>query len=117
MGMKPGKACRHAGCPVIVREGGYCLQHQKQQDVRYRQTWLRKEASEFYNSTAWKALRLKKLSIDPFCERCCIRGISRFAIDVHHILKRTDYPARALDITNLMSLCKECHTEIEKGKQ
>lgn len=116
MGIKPGRACSFAGCSQIVMDGFTCSNHKKQRETYYRQGSKRKEAALFYNSMAWKTLRLHKMTQNPFCEHCQANGVDKFAVDIHHVLKRTDYPTRALDITNLMSLCKECHTIIEKSK-
>jgi 5-methylcytosine-specific restriction enzyme A len=59
----------------------------------------------FYNSAAWKKIRLAKLARNPLCEKClCIK-----ATDVDHICSiRTGGDPLAWD--NLQSLCHACHS-------
>jgi 5-methylcytosine-specific restriction endonuclease McrA len=47
----------------------------------------------------------------PWCEECERNGIpiSRPAIDVDHIQPREKRPELSLTLSNLQSLCKECH--------
>ena len=62
----------------------------------------------FYVSIAWRRLRLYKLSQTPFCERCdCLK----VATEVHHIKEVKTNPEIRLDINNLESICKSCHSK------
>lgn len=63
----------------------------------------------FYGTKEWKTLRRYKLSLNPLCEHCKKEDIIKYAIDVDHIIDIQDDPSKRLDITNLQSLCKECH--------
>jgi 5-methylcytosine-specific restriction protein A len=45
---------------------------------------------------------------DPCCEDCLPRITP--AVDVHHIRKIADAPELRLVMSNLMSLCKPCHS-------
>lgn len=71
-----------------------------------------------YNSAQWQHTRLAKLQHSPLCERCLAEGRTTPASDVHHIVsfadKGDDMMRYALDIDNLMSLCKTCHGAIHE---
>ena len=81
----------------------------------------RSERNEIYQTSKWKQLRLSKLQQQPLCEICQSKGITKLAVDVHHIvsfMSTNDYLQRlhlAFDPDNLMSLCKECHQEIHNS--
>ena len=61
---------------------------------------------KFYTLSPWRKLRAYKLSITPFCERC-----NDLASEVHHVIERKIRPDLELNITNLESLCKTCHSK------
>jgi 5-methylcytosine-specific restriction endonuclease McrA len=61
----------------------------------------------FYTCNAWRKLREYKLSINTICEKNNCKNI---ATEVHHIKDRKDYPELELEIENLQSLCKPCHS-------
>lgn len=63
------------------------------------------EAKQFYNSSAWKKLRLSHLQDEPFCRSCGTHE----SLQVHHVKPRKDYPDDALDPENLQTLCNRCH--------
>jgi 5-methylcytosine-specific restriction endonuclease McrA len=72
----------------------------------------RDERQKFYLSKEWRNLREYKLSLDPYCYEC--KKNDRFvgAVHVHHIIDIADDPNKALNIKNLLSLCKACHSRI-----
>lgn len=83
-----------------------------------------KKVDPFYKSTAWKRLRLAALERDHYICQDCLRAKQngerirpRTATAVHHILPREQYPEKALEIENLISLCDACHNKRhpEKG--
>lgn len=66
----------------------------------------------FYQSRQWRQVRAKRLALDNFeCQLCKVDGKYHKAETVHHIEHVKDRPTRALDITNLVSLCKRCHNK------
>lgn len=77
----------------------------------------RKERMSIYNTQRWRNLREIKLTVDPICEECDKVGKVTPADDVHHIVSfmSTDNPVTrkhlAFDYNNLMSLCKQCHSD------
>lgn len=91
-----------------------------------RQTgeWVRKITAAsyrgwkaFYHTTAWKRKRRKILERDHnSCQRCRQRGRYRRAVTVHHVKHLKDVPELALEDSNLLSLCSECHEEMHPEK-
>jgi len=53
---------------------------------------------------AWTNLRKRWLMAQPSCQRCGKPGDH-----VHHIVPRCIAPLRTMDVTNLMTLCVDCH--------
>lgn len=69
-----------------------------------------KQVNPFYRTRAWKLIRAEALARDHhLCQRCLDRGILARAEAVHHIKPIDTHPDLALEITNLRSLCKQCH--------
>ena len=56
--------------------------------------------------------RIGKLQLDPVCEDCLAMKPERVteAVDVHHKIKISERPDLRLELSNLMSLCKSCHS-------
>jgi len=68
---------------------------------------------KFYQSKAWRNLRAYKLSLNPLCEN---ENCKNVATEVHHIKERKDFPELQLEINNLQSLCKPCHSTHTAGQ-
>lgn len=75
--------------------------------MRHNQTEIFKK---FYASKEWKATRLHMLSVNPFCARCKSNGVIKEGTDVHHITDLINDWSLRLTLTNLMTLCHECHS-------
>lgn len=73
---------------------------------------------KFYNSRPWRNLRLKALERDHHeCQMCKKNSkVNKivFANTVHHIKEVKDRPDLAMDLDNLISLCRKCHEEIHE---
>lgn len=54
---------------------------------------------------------MAKLMADPLCEDCMKAGHTEAANEAHHILKVATHPELRLDMDNLRSLCKSCHSK------
>lgn len=69
----------------------------------------------FYSSNEWIALRYEALK--QFGNRCmcCGRYAKEVPLHVDHILPRSLYPKRALDINNLQILCVDCNMAKSNG--
>lgn len=75
----------------------------------YKKEYSLKEQG-FYHSKAWRRLRLLALQRDHYlCQMCLQKGRITKATEVHHVEPVAVCPARALDLSNLMSLCWDCH--------
>ena len=72
----------------------------------------------FRNSYAWQQYRGEYKQIHPLCEDPFMTH--RFdrqkvaADDVHHIRPISQHPFLALCMDNLASLCRSCHSRVEK---
>lgn len=71
----------------------------------------------FYKTTAWRRIRVQALERDHYlCQKCLERHRLTRATEVHHILPLEDYPESALVLSNLMSLCWDCHEQTKHRK-
>ena len=79
-------------------------------------TDMRRLRQKAYNNADWRALRNTYIKMHPLCEECLKKGKVTPAQDVHHIkspFKNGEINYHLLlDIHNLMSVCKECHSNI-----
>ena len=71
-------------------------------------------AYPLYHSPAWERVRAQALARDHgLCQRCMSQGRVTPAVIVHHVRHLTPAnvsdPRVALDLGNLVSLCRECH--------
>jgi len=76
------------------------IESSKRYDPKYK---------KFYSSSAWKALRNKKIKDSPLCEHCMKRDIVKAATDIDHIIEIKDDFSMRLQYSNLQSLCRSCH--------
>ena len=77
------------------------------------------ERQKIYNTKRWRDLRILKLQQSPVCEICG----SIDNLQVHHIVSPfngyhspEEYDRLAYDITNLQTLCQQCHEKIHGKK-
>lgn len=114
----PVYPCRHPTCRAFVhRRGDGCPAHAGEaREVRaerhryYDQHARDPDAKEFYNSREWRDARAIKLATDPVCQRC----IRAWANTVHHVKPLRDCtPEERTADANLMSMCGDCHSQLE----
>lgn len=76
-----------------------------------------KEIVKFRNSKEWKNKRNEIGMRDKHLCRYCLKNnrIIYESIDVHHIIPLKNNFELRLDNNNLISLCRMCHEEAEKG--
>lgn len=66
----------------------------------------------FYHRTAWRRIRLLALQRDHYlCQKCLARKKITQATEVHHIIPLEEDPSLGLELSNLQSLCWNCHEE------
>lgn len=71
----------------------------------------------FYHSAEWKALRQEALERDfHLCQECKKRGIITPANTVHHIKPLRIDDARALQLSNLETVCGACHNKLHRER-
>lgn len=71
------------------------------------EVWQSRESERTFGaqrSSEWSSFRAKH--IKDFCELCLKKGIP---LELHHILKFSDYPNLELDHTNVVTGCRSCH--------
>jgi 5-methylcytosine-specific restriction protein A len=79
-------------------------------DRLYDKTRRDKQADRFYHSAAWLKLSKLKLTITPWCEPCKREKRYSPATIAHHVVPISEDPGRALDLDNLESVCRSCHS-------
>lgn len=77
---------------------------------------------KFYTTRAWRKARDAVLKESGgLCQICLSKGLIQPAVHVHHKVHLTpeniDDPMIALDSSNLMALCEECHAEQHRTKR
>jgi len=72
-------------------------------------------ARRLRSSETWKKVRRAQLRRFPICQRCEAQGRTTAAQEVHHIESVAARPDLVFVLENLMSLCRVCHVEIERG--
>lgn len=108
MPRKPKRPCSYPGCAALT-EGLYCEAHQKQVASQYNRYGRSPEMKRRYNG-AWPRIRRRFIEAHPLCEGCRREGRVTAAAEVHHILPLARGGTH--EDSNLMALCKECHSRI-----
>jgi 5-methylcytosine-specific restriction endonuclease McrA len=78
----------------------------------------RRRGDPFYKTARWRALRAwhlrrKPLCADPFGLHVA-RRMHVVATEVHHRLDRATRPDLALEASNMVSLCRPCHSRVTR---
>ena len=105
---KPKRPCSYLGCPKLT-DGRFCEEHAKLESRRYEK-YDRDPATRRRYGRAWKRVRERYIAAHPLCEKCREQGKLTPAQEVHHILPLSRGGTH--DESNLMALCKPCHSEI-----
>ena len=105
---KPKRPCSYPGCPKLT-DGRFCEEHTKQENQRYERYRRDPETKKRYGGN-WIKIRTAFLAAHPLCEVCQQHGRLTPATEVHHIKDLSDGGTH--DYTNLMPLCKSCHSQI-----
>ncbi|AUS97361.1 HNH endonuclease [Clostridium thermosuccinogenes] len=108
MTKKPKRPCSYPGCAELT-DGRYCEKHQKQADSYYNKYERDPQTRKRYGRT-WKRIRDRYISEHPLCQECQKYGRLTPAEEVHHIIPLSKGGTNA--DSNLMSLCKQCHSSI-----
>jgi 5-methylcytosine-specific restriction endonuclease McrA len=65
---------------------------------------------EVHATVRWRSLRDKFIKLNPLCQSCLSKGITKAAQCVDHI-KAIQDGGKAWDENNLQSLCNSCHSK------
>jgi 5-methylcytosine-specific restriction protein A len=110
---RPKHPCAYSGCPNLT-DRRYCPEHEKLMNSNYEK-YDRDKVKKRRYGRAWKRIRDRYAAEHPFCEICYERGILVPVEEVHHKLPLAEGGTH--DRSNLISLCKSCHSRIhaERG--
>ena len=108
MPMKPKRPCSYPDCPNLT-DGRYCPEHQQKVNSNYEK-YGRDKASKRRYGRAWKRICDKYAVEHPFCELYFECGIIVETEEIHH--KKPLSEGGTHDRSNLIALCKSCHSQI-----
>lgn len=114
--LKPLKPCKYPGCPELIRDGRYCLNHKAIANKQYNQYQRDPDFNQRYGRQ-WKKIRAAYISKHPLCEECEKAGRLVPAKEVHHKIPLASGGTNAEE--NLQALCKPCHSRhtLEKTRR
>lgn len=86
--------------------------------LQIQQLYEQNNIIKFYKHRHWKNnIRLRALERDNYeCQECKRRGKYSKGRNVHHIKELRDRPDLAYTLSNLETLCIQCHN-LEHGKE
>lgn len=108
MPKKPQRPCCYPGCPLLT-DGLYCDEHKRQEHREYNHYHRDPETAKRYGAR-WRRIRAVYVAAHPLCEMCLKHGRYAPVEEVHHIIPLASGGSN--DFSNLMSLCKSCHSAI-----
>jgi len=108
MPKKPKRPCSYPGCPKLT-DDMYCESHKSVVNKNYNK-YERDPTSNKRYGRAWKRIRDRYIKAHPLCEECKEQGRLTLAEEVHHVLPLSKGGGN--ESSNLMSLCKSCHSSI-----
>lgn len=77
--------------------------------IIYKKSVFKHPQDKFFNSEAWRGLRLRVLNVYGYkCMKC--KSLER-SPHIDHIRPRSKYPHLALEFDNLQVLCEACNVD------
>lgn len=94
----------------------YCKDCNTKINNAKKESLRNKEVEATTKSSRWKSLRAEIVRRDGGrCVLCFKRGFITYrGLQVHHIVKRVDDTDLIYEPSNLITVCRDCHEEIEK---
>ena len=92
----------------------YATKRRKDRERRYNMS--RPAQHEFYATSEWRRLRDWYRGRYPLCEECQRQGRVTAAELVHH-KREISQGGEPLDVDNLESLCRSCHSRVHGFNQ
>lgn len=108
MPRKPKRPCSYPNCPNLT-DGRFCEEHAKAEAKRYEK-YDRDPAVRRRYGRSWRKIRDRYIAAHPLCEECRKSNKLTPAEEVHHKLPLSQGGTHA--DSNLMALCKPCHSRI-----
>jgi len=106
----PPHRCPYPGCSKLIPRGvRLCTEHeikQRKESERYRAS-----ASDRGYDNTWRKIRKRYIQDHPWCVEHLKNGKYVPAQEVHHIKPISEGGTH--DESNLMTLCKSCHSKID----
>ena len=110
------RKCKRPGCYSLAVDGSdFCERHQ-QAPARLETAEPRLSAAQRGYGHRWRKLRDWFIRAHPYCEECLKKGIMTLATDVDHIQPHKGDARLLFDVSNLQSLCHECHSRKTAGE-
>jgi len=111
MPTRPFRACPRCG-KTIAGTATYCvycdkIRQQSKQEYFRQQDEKRGTSTERGYNYKWRIIRAAFLKQYPFCDMC-----GEKATEVHHIIPHKGDSALMWDRSNLLPLCKACHSMV-----
>ncbi len=107
---RPKVACKHPGCPELVRPPKrFCAEHETTSPLRPK-PWAKNEGVSAHArgyGARWRKLRAAFLRARPLCQDCEGRGVITEATTVDHVVPK--HLGGRDEWRNLQALCEPCH--------
>lgn len=110
------RECSYPTCnELIATDKRYCSKHTQYEEKRtrernktYNERFRNRERNSFYQSKQWQRVRNYVINRDCYICQCCGSAVSDKKIVDHITPLRVD-KSKALNTSNLWSLCDRCH--------
>ena len=104
--------CASLGCfNNRSRLSTFCIEHGGRDTYVARKSVERKKFNSMYDKSSWKKLRQAKLSMQPMCQACLIRGVVSPASQVDHLFAWSAIGELAFYRNIFQCLCHGCHSD------
>lgn len=102
--------CEYPGFGALNYAGSmYCEEHAVIRNSQYEKYGRDKNTKRRYSRT-WKRIRDKCATEHLFCEQCYAKGVLVPTEEIYHKLPLSEGGTH--DRSNLITLCKSCHSQI-----
>ena len=101
--------CASLGCRAErSRYNNYCLEHGGKNTLII--TKARAEHNAMYQTTYWRSIRQRQLSLHPLCAACMEKGRVASALHVDHVFPWSYIGKDAFFNNIFQTLCTPCHS-------
>lgn len=98
--------CLFNQCIKRIYREELCLRHYVLRDKKKPVSQYQKyQYHKLYNTRNWQNLRVKKIDLNPLCEKCGLEGNQ-----IDHIIDHKGNIDLFYDLKNLQTLCISCHS-------